>query len=162
MLFFDTEVFWLTSENSDKNLYDTQYPALPGSVTCHPCHFSLDVALNNFMKSCPADTISMTRYVNDLLVCWLSKSDISSCESLVRRTRPELALTKEEPMSRRPQYLDLKISLNAGLCRDYGRKTPKPLLLADSLRAKSVKKRTVKTLLTNVFRRLCEREVLNL
>lgn len=95
------------------------------------------------------------RYVDDIIVCTFKDGLSATIEGLIRATAPELGFTIEKPNKGVLQFLDLRIHLENGLCWEYGKLSPKPILPRQSCHSKIVKAGIVKSLIKNSLKKSC-------
>ncbi|XP_040067690.1 uncharacterized protein LOC115312851, partial [Ixodes scapularis] len=95
------------------------------------------------------------RFVDDILVCSVQEGLDQVLEQVVRSAAPELRFTLERPRGEVLQFLDLRLHLERGLCWEYGKENPKPVLSKSSCHSKNVKAGVVRSLISNALVRSC-------
>lgn len=110
------------------------------------------------LGACPVETVTVTRYLDDLLITWLDERHFDTVGSLMKHTCTQLTFAWQEPKMGFSKCLGLTLKLYKGLWWACAKKSKKPLLSAKSLNAKLVKA-MIRTLLLNLLRRSCKHEV---
>ncbi|CAN7983728.1 unnamed protein product [Ixodes hexagonus] len=103
----------------------------------------------------PEDVVLVKRYVDDILVCSKGSGLLPKIRDVVTSAAPEMVFTAEEPVGGVMQYLDLRLYVHGGLCWEYGKVTPKPLLPFKSCHSKLVKRGIVMSLLDAALKKSC-------
>ncbi|CAN8026771.1 unnamed protein product, partial [Ixodes persulcatus] len=91
--------------------------------------------------------------INTIVVPQSGKQLLHSC------TSPELLLSHEEPIEEDLHFLDLRSNVSNGLCWEYGKLEPKPLLPYQSSHSKLVKRGVVTSLPNNAIKKSCVHRV---
>lgn len=76
---------------------------------------TLDLALLDHANSCQPNSFLITRYVDDIMIGTINKTEICRVREHAHKSSPELTFTTEEPSNGSLQYLDLKLLTTRGL-----------------------------------------------
>lgn len=115
----------------------------------------LDSSVSSFLGEMPETLGFVQRYVDDILERTAEEKLGRDLERIIRKYSPEWEFTLGREKGGNLQFLDFQIHVANGLCWEYAKLVPKPILLCSSCHCRTVKCSIIGSLIDNVLNRSC-------
>lgn len=112
------------------------------------------------MKNGHDSVVLVACYVDSLLILSTHSCLVTQITNLLCTLSSELVFTVQQPFRSLIAYLVLCLKLAYRLCWSYGKESAKPVIPADGVHPKYVKKDVVDSLILNALRRSCVHEIM--